>query len=478
MALHPRHPHAEACQRRGERRHREGHRLQRRIAPRLVVGGEDGHVHAHQQFVIVLVEDAVGLVQIGRHEEHPDFRVGSREHAAAQRIDDRIAVRILEVVRREAVLRRIDRLQRIGQMRLQIETRAAVGGRNGDVDQHLAVQLLRGGQLLERLQEDVKPLVAPFVTAAGPDDQRIARELRPQGGFRHADHRPARLGPLGRELIARPDDVVFESVGRDRVGLAAQQILALVGRDVAHRKERIVVGSGHLLDRVFGRDVELARQLVGVELRQVVVERQAVAGDAAADHRGVRSEERGHIGRVAAQIEASGGRHPLVEVRRDLLRRGAEAVDVGGDHLPRGPAEEHRFDVVPLSGDRIDVVLLPEFLEDFVLAREERREVDENGDRLPFDLPAAHADADSVVVDALAPRLEQRGVLFEFGVHALVRQVGTDEHVAVAQTTGHGLRLGGDHRMDAADLVANLPAHLEQAIGSHGSVVHIVYVVF
>ena len=72
-------------------------------------------------------------------------------------------------------------------------------------------------------------------------------------------------------------------------------------------------------------------------------------GHAAARHRGVGREDRGHVGRVLAQVESAGGGHPLVEVGHHLVRRGAEVLHVGGDDLSGRVAEEHRLDVVPLS---------------------------------------------------------------------------------------------------------------------------------
>ncbi len=214
-----------------------------------------------------------------------------------------------------------------------------------------------------------------FVAARGADDERIGREFRAQAGLGHPDHRFAGLLALGVVLLAAPYEVVLESVGRHAVHLASQQVLALVGRDVAHGQEGVVVGGRHLLDGVLGYHVELTGQFVGIELRQIVVERQAVAGDAAAHHRGVGGEEGGDVGRVLAQVEAAGGGHPLMEVGGHLVGRGAEVLDERGDHHAGGIAEQHGLHVVPLARDGVDVVGLPQFLQNVVLAGEERGEV-------------------------------------------------------------------------------------------------------
>ena len=234
-----------------------------------------------------------------------------------------------------------------------------------------------------------------------------------------------------------------------------------------------MVGRGDLLERVLGRHIELAGQLVGVEFRQVVVEGQAVAGDAAAHDGGVAREDGGHVGGVFAQIEARCGGHPFVTVGDDLLGVCAERLHVGGDDHSGGVAEQDGLDVVPLARERIDVVVFPEFGEDFVLAGNQRREVYQDGDGRSLDLPAAHADTDAFVVDGLPPALEQRGILLELGVHAFVREVGTDGHVAVAEFAGHGLCLGRDDGVDAADFVAYLPTYLEKEVGSKFGIAHV-----
>ena len=126
------------------------------------------------------------------------------------------------------------------------------------------------------------------------------------------------------------------------------------------------------------------------------------------------------------------------------------------------------------------MVRLPEVLENLVLAGDQRREVDQHHRRLALDLPAADAHADTFVIEALTPRFQQRGVLFELGVHALVREVGTEQDVAVCEFAGYGLCFGRNDGMDTADLVAYLPTNLEQKVGGVFCIAHILclFVIF
>ena len=424
-------PESESGQRGGERRYREGRRFERRVSPRLVVRGEERHVHSHQQFVVALVEDAVAAVEVGGDEDHLHLRRRVGQHAAGDRVEDLIPFGMFEIVGAEAVLLGIDRAVFVGQMRLQILAGTGRGGRYGDVDQHLAVEGVRFGELFQGVEEDVDAFVAEFVAAARADDQGFAVEFAAQRRLGRADHRAACLGPFFVELPAVPHEVVLEAVGGDDVHRAAQQALAFAGGDFAHGAEHVVFLRGDLLDRVFGHAVALAR----------------------------------HVGRVLAQVESAGGGHPLVEVGHHLVRRGAEVLHVGGDDLSGRVAEEHRLDVVPLSRDRVDVVGLPQEFQDVVLLREERRIVDQHRDRTADDAPAADADADAVVVDALAPRFEQLVVLLEFGIVAFALDVGADEQIVVAQFAFDGAGLGRNDGVDAADFVADLPAHLEEVVG-------------
>ena len=93
-------------------------------------------------------------------------------------MDDGVAVGVFEHMGRIFVAAAVDGLRCVGQMGLEVGPRAAVGCRHRDVDQYFAVEVPGFGQRLERIEEDIEPLVAEFVAAAGSHDQRVGRELR------------------------------------------------------------------------------------------------------------------------------------------------------------------------------------------------------------------------------------------------------------------------------------------------------------
>ena len=342
-------PQTETGEGRRDGRYGESHRLERGVAPRLVVRRINSHVHTYQQLVIVLVEDAVVGVEVGGNKDHLHLRLLGRQDRTVQGVDNLIVLLVLQVVGRVLVLTLVDRVLLVLQVSLKIGAGTRVGSRYGDVGQYLTLQLVRHSQALERLHEDVQALVAELVATARTYDQRLLLELVTQASLSYLDHRLAGLLALLVELLTRPHDVVLEAVRRYAVGLAADQVLALVGRDVAHGAESIRVGGTHLLDRVLGHHVELAGQVIGVELRQVVVQGQVVTCNAAAHHRGVGREEGSDVGGIRTQVETTGYGHPLVEVSGNLICSRAEAVYVRSNYLTGSPTKEHRLHIVPLT---------------------------------------------------------------------------------------------------------------------------------
>ena len=462
------HPLSESRQRRGDRRHGECDALQRRIAPRFVIRCEHRHVHAAQQLVVMLVENAVVAVQVRRDEDQLHGTGGVLQPGVLDPADDRVPLGSRQIVRQVADYRRIDRRAGVFQMRLKILARAEVAGRNGHVSQYGPRQRGRFGEFQQRVDEHVESLVLEFVPAAGADDQRLRVVMDAETDFGYFDHLFARGGPLGVELGLRPDEIVLETVRRDQIDLLAEQVLALFGRQIADRREAVVVRCGRLFERVLRDYAEPAGQVVGVQLGHVAVQGHAVAGYAATHDRRVRREDRRDIRRMLLQVQTSARSHPLVEVGGHPVGRLTEEVDIAFDYLARRRAEQHGLDVVPLPADRVDPVRFPQKLQHVVLAREKLAEIDQNRDRASLDFPVSDLYADIVVREKrLPPVFQQLGIFFEFQIDVLAVDIGTDQYVAVAQLLGDRERLGCDDGVYSADFVAHFPADLEQVVRRH-----------
>ena len=363
------HPEAESRQRGGDRRYAERDAFEGGVAPRFVVGREYGDVHAAEQFVVVLVEDPVHAVEVRRDEHHLHRAGGIHQLRVFDLADDGIPLGGRQVVRDVAYHRRIHLRVRILEACLEVLARTDVAGRHGDVSQHRALERRGGavGQLDQRIDEDVESLILEFVAAAGADDQRIGVVVDAEADFRHGDHLLAGGLAFLFQNVVGPDEVVFETVGRDQIDVFVEQVFAFARGQVAHRREAVVLFRRGLFERVFGHDAEFARQLVGIEFGQVAVQRHAVAGDRAAHHRRVRREDGGDVRVVLHQVEAAARGHPFVEVSCDLVGWRAEVLHVAFDHFRGREPEQYRLDVIPLAAERIHAVAFPQPFEHFVL---------------------------------------------------------------------------------------------------------------
>ena len=167
------------------------------------------------------------------------------------------------------------------------------------------------------------------------------------------------------------------------------------------------MSSCRLLQRVLSHNIELASKLVGVELEKVVIQGQAVACDATAHNCCVGGEERSYIGSILVQVERTCRCHPLVEVCHNLLRRGAHSLGIRCDNHTCGIAEQHGLYIVPLTRQRVYIIVLPKLREDSVLLREERLKVDKNCDRTTLDIPTANTHTHALIVERLTPSSHQ-----------------------------------------------------------------------
>ena len=315
-------------------------------------------------------------------------------------------------------------------------------------------------QATQGFQKHVDPLVPELVAAGGHDDPGPRGELPAQetaGGGE--DPFPGFAGwlPVFRQVR---DVLHVQAVGRDDIGAAAEEILGFRCRDFADGGETVRLPGRGRFHGVFGRDL----MGPGLPLRRDVlhggVDVHSRAGQAAAQDRGVGGENRGDFRRPALQAEQSGSAHPFMKLSdgRRFLRAGQEVVE-GFDDFPAGVAEHDRLHVIPPAGDGIHSVILPDPEEELILVVL-FPEADEDHPRFAGDLPSPESAGDLLDGDPFADPLPE-GVLrllkLEIGF-----QVRTEQDVPVAVGRRGLPELTGDHRVDAADLVADLPAHFEE----------------
>ena len=272
---------------------------------------------------------------------------------------------------------------------LQILGRTCDIARYGNHAKDGAFQVLILVEAAQGLDEEVDALVLEFVTAAVDHHQAVGVEgLAAQSPGNFQD-----LGSGGFAFFLEGGFILpkgmVDAILRHHIGLAVEELLTLLCRDVAHRREGVGILGRLLLHRLLRDHVKLHGHHRRQVSFQVVVQRQAVARDGTAEVGGVRGEHRGNLWTMLLQIKHARTRHPLVELRHDVTSLLQIEVAETLDHLAGGIAEQHRLDIIPLAADAVQFILFPKMPKDFVLGLVKWRIVHKNGDGAAFDLPSS-----------------------------------------------------------------------------------------
>ena len=441
-----------------DRRHGVGRAFERGVAPGFVVGGEDPEVASGEGLVVGHIDESVVAVEIGRDEDDLNRVLGKiLETEALAGLDDGIEALVLQPVGGDG------RIRRIG-LDVALETGDQVGiaaqdeekGEDGLVRPHLRVQTGEG------FEEEVDPLVVEFAAPRDDHDPGIGGQIPGEETAGSGEELiPGLEG--GRAVRRQIGDVLHvEAVRGDQVRRPAEEILRLPCGDLAHRREAVRLAGRRRLHRALGRDVVGAR----LPLRRDVVHRRVDVhpggGQGPPEDRRMGGEDGADLRNPLLEAQETRPRHPFVKLGDGPHPLGFhdEVVD-GLDHLACRVAEHDRLHVVPPPGDRVDAVILPDPEEELVLVV---LLPEAHQDRLGFagDLPAAEAAGDLLDRDRLAdtvPALLVR--LLEIGVGLEVR---AEEEVILSIGAGRLGELARDDGVDPPDLVADLPAHLEEVV--------------
>ena len=119
------------------------------------------------------------------------------------------------------------------------------------------------------------------------------------------------------ELVHSLEFDNIETIGKDAVGFAFQQMLGLVGSDVGDRGEDICAVRGGALDAVPVVDAALASLMINVEVLEVVVEVDASGAQVTTEQGGVGCEDGGHVDVTFAEQGNCKTSLPFVEVSDD-----------------------------------------------------------------------------------------------------------------------------------------------------------------
>lgn len=117
-----------------------------------------------------------------------------------------------------------------------------------------------------------------------------------------------------------------EAVGRGHVGLALEQIVRLVARDLRHCGEHVGAMSGGSFHAVAMVDATIAGLFVQIERGDVVVEVAMAGAQVAAEQGGVRGKYGRDVEATRPRQDETDAGHPFVKVRDHVLGLVAQLV--------------------------------------------------------------------------------------------------------------------------------------------------------
>ncbi|CCY35687.1 unknown [Alistipes sp. CAG:831] len=458
------HPEAETGQCGGHGRHAERQGLQRSISPRLVIRREDCQVHSHKKVIVLPVEHAIVSVQIRGHIYDLDLAAGAVDQAQGfYTVEDNVVSGLVETVGSQALIAGAVSCE-LGD---QFLVRTIVAGRHHDEGHHGPVAAAGVVETAQYVQIGVDTLVLIFIPAADTHDEGIGAVLTAHGRCQGKQSLPSFSHSLSL-LFLGGQNAVVKTVGSDKVHFLAQQTLALSGGNVADSGENIGVDGGASLEGVLGHHVVIAGLLIGVAIVQGLVQRHVVASKAASHDGSVGCENGSDMGFGPLEIKYAGSCHPLVEMSHHAVMGLEVEIDEALYHLSGGIAEQGGLDEVPLSGEGVQLELLPQGGEYLIFLGNELGEIHEDGNRLPGDVPPSHPQAQPLFGGGNPPGAEEYGILGKLrilgGIHPYIRAY---VDVVASQLLRKVQRFCSQYGMDAPYLIADFPACLEQIVGHH-----------
>ena len=207
--------------------------------------------------------------------------------------------------------------------------------------------------------------------------------------------------------------------------------------------------------------------LYGIELFQAAVKLPVVPCDASPEDCGMCCECSRDPGSMLFEVENAHPGHPLMEMGNHPCVFTVVVRKAFYD-LPGSISEECRFNVVPLPGNAVELVCLPETGKDFILLSEVWCEVNQHNPRVTLDIPPPGLHYQPLLGSNSLPGQEHGIIRGELRVRFVIPPyIWSDEYIIVAKFIGHIKCLGGNDRINTAHLIAYFPTCLKQKISFH-----------
>src|SRR5690606_8099055 len=90
-------------------------------------------------------------------------------------------------------------------------------------------------------------------------------------------------------------------------------------------------------------------------------------GDRPSQYCSMTSKDMGYPGRMVFEVKQTCTRHPFLKVGNDLLLGRNIKISKMLNHLAQSISKQSRFYIIPLSGQRIQLIIIPEYSQDLIL---------------------------------------------------------------------------------------------------------------
>ena len=217
---------------------------------------------------------------------------------------------------------------------------------------------------------------------------------------------------------------------------------------------------GGFFKTMLGLHIEFAGHLVAVVGGKTVVERLAVAADAAAYARGMGSEHCGDMRKTVGHIKEAHAGGPLVEVGYYLFHFGTHPCEYALDDHACGTCEGATFVVVAVRVKGIHAEALPHTGIKIVFRRVQRIELHKHGERATRHFPATYAHGNTVGQLRLTGPSGKGSADFREPWGGIIRgpDIGTYKNHLILAGELHRLCFSGKHGVNTAYLIADFPA--------------------
>ena len=213
--------------------------------------------------------------------------------------------------------------------------------------------------------------------------------------------------------------------------------------------------------------IEFTCFCITVIRRHRVIQRQMVAGDASSDNCSVCCKDCGYRELGLLYIKESGTCHPFVELCDNFIRR-AEIITIETlYHLSCRISEQGRLAVIPVSSNGVHTESLPIVRKYLVLFCNELLEIHQNSNRLtgnvPFPYPYPQSFGSSLCLPVPVQHRIFNKVRIAFRIHPYIRSY---KNMMTLQFRFEIQGFGGNYRVNATNLVADLPTDFKQIVRS------------